>query len=240
MSSPPAGLRPRPSTTSRPTDGACGAVVLLVGVDVDVAGAPVLRALDLEIGSGEAVGLVGPNGSGKSTLLRVMATLLRPVRGVGRILGADLGSAAVAAVRPSIALVGHTPALYPRLTLAENLHFVGRLTGRPAPDADQVLDAVGLGAARQRMALHCSQGMLRRAELARVLLVRPRLLLLDEAHAGLDESSAGLVDALVADVSRRGGTSVLVSHDRARLLPVVDRVVEVVDGRAAPHEVVSP
>lgn len=207
--------------------------MLLAGVDVDVAGTPVLREVDVEIGPGEVVGLVGPNGSGKSTLLSVMATLLRPVRGGGRVLEADLGSVRVTAVRPSIALVGHAPALYSRLTLAENLRFVARLTGRPEPRADRALDAVGLGAAGSRKAVHCSQGMLRRAELARVLLVEPRLLLLDEAHAGLDESSAGLVDVVVADVRGRGGASVLVSHERVRLLPLVDRVIEIVEGRTA-------
>lgn len=227
----------RTSGTSRPEDrsvDAAEAAVFLSGVDVDLAGTPVLRGLNLELGRGETIGLAGPNGSGKTTLLRVIATLLRPVGGVGRVLGAELGSTNIMSVRPSIALVGHTPALYPRLTLAENLRFIARLTGRPEPDTERVLDAVGLAAARNRKAVHCSLGMLRRAEIARVLLVKPRLLLLDEAHAGLDEAAMGLVEALVSSVSRRGGTSVLVSHDRARLAPAVDRIVNLLDGRATP------
>ena len=207
--------------------------MFLSHVDVDLAGMPVLRGLTMAFGPGETIGLVGPNGSGKTTLLRVMATLLRPVGGVGRVLGAELGSTSVMSIRPSISLIGHTPALYPRLTLAENLRFIARLTGRPEPDTGQALDAVGLTAAQDRKAVHCSLGMLRRAEIARVLLVRPRLLLLDEAHAGLDEASVGLIEALVSSVSRRGGTSVLVSHDRARLGLSVDRVVDLLGGRAA-------
>lgn len=208
-----------------------GAAVSLVGVDVDVAGAPVLRGVDLAVGPGIAVGLVGPNGSGKTTLLRVLATLLRPAGGAGHVLGAELGTAAVTEVRPSIVLIGHVPALYPRLTLAENLRFLARLTGRPAGKVGEVLEAVGLGAAADRRAAQCSQGMLRRVELARARLFEPLLLLLDEAHSGLDQASVGLVDAVVGDVRRRGGTAVLVSHDPGRLVRLVDRVVEMDSGR---------
>ena len=224
----PAGARPAGG------HGTSGSAVALDGIDVDIAGVPVLRGVDLQVRLGEVVGLVGANGSGKSTLLRVLATLLRPVGGTGQVLGAPLGSARAVAARPSIALVGHQPALYPRLSLAENLRFVARLTGRSEADPARVLAAVGLGSAGGRRAAHCSHGMLRRAELARVLLVRPRLLLLDEAHTGLDETSAGLVDAVVARVRQDGGATVLVSHERARLQDTVDRVEWLADGRVRP------
>lgn len=199
-----------------------------------MAGVPVLRSVELCIGPGEVVGLVGPNGSGKSTLLRVLATLLRPAGGEGSILGVPLGTAAVATVRTKIGLVGHAPSLHPRLTLAENLRTVARLTGRPRLAADEALGAVGLGAAADRRAERCSQGMQRRADLARIVLTQPLLVLLDEAHAGLDESSAGLVEVLVSRARARGGTSVLVSHEPARLLPLVDRVLRIDAGRVAP------
>jgi heme exporter protein A len=181
---------------------------------------------------GESVGLLGANGSGKSTLLRVLATLLPPSGGEGRVLGATLGSPACAAVRPRIALAGHSPALYPRLTLRENLRFVAMLTGRTAGKADEALKVVGLAGAADRRAEVCSQGMQRRAELARVVLTEPLLLLLDEAHAGLDPESAGLVESVVEQVRDRGGGSVVVSHDQPRLTGVVDRLVEIADGRA--------
>jgi len=208
-----------------------GTLVTLAGIAVDVQRIPVLRGLDLAVTAGEAVGVSGANGSGKSTLLHVLATLLRPSAGRGRVLGAELGTRACMAVRPRIALVGHSPGLHPQLTLGENLHFLARLTGRTTRCADVALDQVGLARVADRRAAGCSQGMLRRAELARVLLTEPSLLLLDEAHTGLDPTAAALVDHVVDRVRRDGGAAVVVSHEPARLV-TTDRLVEVVDGRA--------
>lgn len=222
------------SVAGRPPMAVRGRIAALSGVDVNVHRAPVLRGLDLAIRAGEAVGLVGPNGSGKTTLLLVLATLLRPVAGSGHVLGADLvrrdGGRSLAKVRPSIALVGHTPAMYEQLSLLENLRFVAGMTGRPDREVDAALAAAGLAAAAGRRVSACSHGMVRRAELARVLLTRPRLLLLDEAHAGLDQSSSALVGLVVNGVREAGGAGVLVSHDPHRLHDLVDRVLELRDG----------
>lgn len=213
-----------------------GTIVALADVTVEVDRSPVLRGLDFAVASGECVGVVGANGSGKTTLLRVLATLLAPVSGDGLVLGARLGSPECSEIRRHIALIGHDDALYPRLTLRENLRFVARLTGRSDATADRALDAVGLARASGRSAQGCSQGMRRRAELARVFLTRPRLLLLDEAHAGLDPSALDLVEAVVDQVRGGGGACVLVSHDHPRLGAAADRVVELADGRARPRQ----
>lgn len=201
---------------------------------MDVERTPVLRGVDLTVDAGEIVGVVGVNGSGKSTLLRVLATLLAPRGGIGRVLGATLGSRKCAAVRPRIALVGHAPALYPQLTLAENLHLVAALTGVSERAADDALAVVGLAGAAGRRAEKCSQGMQRRAELARVLCTGPELLLLDEVHAGLDPQSRGLVELVVVRVRRDGGACVAVSHEHDRLRDLADRAVEIRDGRVRP------
>ena len=206
------------------------AVVELRAVGVRIGDTPILRDLTFAVAPGEAVGLIGSNGSGKTTLLRVVATLLAPTGGEGTVLGASLRGEERYRVRPRIGLIGHQPALYPQLTLEENIGFVARIRGLAAETVPGVLDRVGLGLARTRRAAACSHGMQRRAEFARVLLTEPDLLLLDEAHAGLDPQAAALVAHLVAGVRARGGAAVVVSHEHARIAPLVDRFVELRGG----------
>ncbi len=218
------------------TDGA--PLVELAGVGVRFGRMPVLRGIDLSITPAEVIGIVGPNGSGKSTLLRVLATLLRPTQGTVRVLGATVGSDRVLRARRQIALLGHQPGLWGELTLAENLTFVARMAGVSTDGVGAALEQVGLGGAKHRRADHSSHGMQRRVEFARVLLVKPSLLLLDEAHAGLDRAAQLLVRATVSDVRERGGAVVLVSHEPDRMLPLVDRTYQLEGGSLVSGEAV--
>ncbi len=203
-------------------------LVLLEDAGLRVGPTVILQRVKLSLDAGEKVGLLGPNGSGKTTLLRLLATLQRPTSGGGTVLGADLMSNDIYRIRPHIVLIRHEPGLYPELTLAENCRLVANLTGRDQERARTALELVGLAGAADRRARDCSRGMLRRTELARALIVEPRVLLLDEAHAGLDESASALVDLIADRVAESGGTAVLVSHDAERLS--VDRSVRVVGG----------
>ena len=211
-------------------------VVELSAVGLRLGDTPILRNLNLNVGPGEAIGLIGSNGSGKTTLLRLVATLLAPTEGEGRVLGASLRGSERFTVRPRIGLIGHTPGLYPQLTLDENLSLVARIAWTPAAEVPAVLDRVGLGLARHRRAAACSHGMQRRGEFARVMLTRPDLLLLDEAHAGLDPQAADLVAYLVRGVRSRGGAALVVSHEHGRIAPLVDRFVELAAGAIAGGE----
>lgn len=207
------------------------AIVSLLDVHLTLGRIPVLTGVDLTLHGGERLGVSGPNGAGKTTLLSVIATLRTPTRGNGRVLDADLGSEQVFSVRPHIAWSGHEPALYDELTLAENLRHFARLGGIDPSRGDEVLDQVGLARAASRPAAACSSGMRRRADLARLLMLQSRLVLLDEAHAGLDTDAAIIIEALVRRTIGRGGGVVMVSHDATALAGHVDRVVALAEGR---------
>lgn len=229
--------KPLPRVAAEP-EPAGGPLVALHGVAVSIERTPVLDSVDLTLHAGRATGVVGANGSGKSTLLQACATVRRPHRGSGQVLGADVRSRVPADVRRRICLVGHQPALYSRLSLRENLTFVADLYGRPHRLVDDALSMVGLARVADRRVDRCSQGMARRADLARAVLTDPMLLLLDEAHSGLDEAAAELVGHLVEDVRDRGGAALLASHDRHRLDVLVDDVVQLTAGCLVPASAV--
>ena len=200
------------------------AVVELERVGVTLASVPVLVDVSIRVDPGSVVGIAGPNGAGKSTLLSVLATFQPPTSGTGSVLGARLGSNEVFPVRARIGWSGHDPGLYPELTLAENLTFWASVAGIDPARAQQVLAQVGLAAAADRRASLSSNGMQRRVDLARLLMTEPDLVLLDEAHAGLDEPAQEIIDEIVHRTRRRGGAAVLVSHDVDRLAERADRV----------------
>lgn len=206
--------------------------VLLEGVSVRAGSVQILHDLSLEVAAGEAVGVFGANGAGKTTLLRLIATLIKPSAGVATILGSDVGSDERFEIRPRIGYVGHVPGLYPELTLTENLQFVADVRGLAASDVEGALEAVGLGAAGNRLVDRCSHGMQRRAEFARVLMTEPELLLLDEPHSALDGDAVDLVEAIVNKTIGAGGAAVVVSHDQQRVGDMTTRTVEISQGGA--------
>jgi heme ABC exporter ATP-binding subunit CcmA len=205
-------------------------VVDLRAVSARIGISTILRRVDLRLLTGEAVGIFGANGAGKTTLLRIIATLLPPSGGDGEVLGAKLDHTDRFDIRSRIGMIGHLPALYPELTLRENLHFVAKVGGHDTADADGALATVGLAGAADRSVAASSHGMQRRAEFAREIMRRPDLLLLDEPHTALDPSAVELVEHVVAGVVDRGGGVVVVSHDRERVAPMVHRSVELTAG----------
>lgn len=202
----------------------------LENVSVRAGAVRILQNLSLTISGGEAVGVFGSNGAGKTTLLRLIATLQPVAEGSCVVFGIDTSSTERYEVRNRIGYVGHTPGLYPELTLHENLVFVADAMGLDESEADRVLDIVGLGRAARRRVDHCSHGMQRRTEFARVLMTEPDLLLLDEPHSALDADAVDLVDALVHRTVERGGAAILVSHDKDRVNSLVTRTHEIKDG----------
>lgn len=179
----------------------------------------VLNDVTLSLFPGECLGIQGPNGSGKTTLLRVMATLQPITTGSATVLPQEPKP------RQAIGLIGHRAALNDFLTLRENLALVAALRGIPIESVERSLSATGLSPVANRRADRASQGMRRRADLARVALTSPKLLLLDEPYNGLDGEAIGIVDQLITNTRERGGATVVVSHDSAILARIADKVV---------------
>ena len=208
-------------------------IVDLESVSVRVGATHILRDITLSINGGDAIGIFGGNGAGKTTLLRLIATLILPASGTATVFGVDVATDERYDIRTRIGYVGHTPGLYPEMTLSENLGFVAHAMGIDVAEADRSLAAVGLAGAADRRAEVCSHGMQRRAEFARVLMTKPDLLLLDEPHSALDADAVDLVDALVARTLETGGAAVLVSHDKERVLKVATEFHEITGGTLA-------
>jgi heme exporter protein A len=212
-----------PSTTSNalltarnPSPGSLPqSAVALFGVTRIFGVTPALVRVDLEVPLGEVLLVRGPNGAGKSTLLRLIATVLSPTYGRGSVLGLDL-TRERDEVRRRVELIGHRTRLYEDLSGRENLRFWCRLHGMDAVAVDEALTRVGLAREAGARVSRYSQGMRQRVAVARALLRRPDLLLLDEPYAGLDEQAKAIVDDLIAETAARGATVILATHDRTR------------------------
>ena len=193
-----------------------------------------LAELALRVDAGEVFGLLGPNGSGKTTLFRILSTLVPPPPGAVRVFGHDV-AAEQAAVRRLLGVVFQSPSLDKQLTARENLVHQGHLYGLSGADlgrrVDEALSAFGLADRAGERVATFSGGMRRRVEVAKGLLHRPRLLLMDEPSTGLDPAARiDLWDA-ITDVSRRQGVTVLVTTHLMEEADRCDRLAILAGGR---------
>jgi ABC-2 type transport system ATP-binding protein len=182
-----------------------------------------LAGVSFEMAQGERLALLGPNGSGKSTLLRILATLLRPTEGTALVDGLDVTRDA-AAVRRRLGTAFQSPSLDGKLTVRENLRFQGWLYGlsgaRLRARSDELLARFSLADRAGDAVESLSGGLKRRVELAKTLLHRPSVLLLDEPSTGLDPAARlEFWDVLGVYQSAHGLTVIVATH----LLDEADR-----------------
>jgi heme exporter protein A len=191
-----------------------------------------LAGVDLSVNAGEFVTLMGPNGAGKTTFLRILATLTRPTSGTLRIAGLDPAQAGDE-VRRCIGFLSHRTLLYDDLTAGQNLDFYARMYDLDDGQAriDDLLGQVGLAARRHDMVRTLSRGMQQRLSVARAVLHRPQVLLLDEPYTGLDPSAAQVLTDLLTELAGEGCTVLLTTHNLERGLAVGQRVVVLSRGR---------
>jgi heme ABC exporter ATP-binding subunit CcmA len=193
---------------------------------------PALAGVDLDVGAGEIVLLRGPNGAGKTTVLRACAGLVPVVDGEAEVLGVDL-VADRRRVRPLVGLLGHAGGLYDDLSVAENVRFWVKASGSRTADADAALARLRLdGRLADVPVARLSAGQRRRTSLAIMVARRPRLWLLDEPHAALDQDGRDLVDGLITDAVAAGATVLFASHELDRAHGVAHRAVTIAGGTA--------
>jgi branched-chain amino acid transport system ATP-binding protein len=213
------------------------AVLELAHVDTAYGQAPMLRDVSLSVTAGEIVCLLGPNGAGKTTTFRTIAGLVSPERGSIHIMGADvtlIGTERVAGL--GVGLVPENRRLFPELTVRENLWIGYRAVAGKDPGFGERLQAMGELFPRIRERLEQSAGTLSGGEqamvaLARALIGRPKLVVVDEPSLGLSPKLTDEYFELVARINAEGTTVLLIEQNAIRSLAVSHRGYVLVKGR---------
>jgi putative spermidine/putrescine transport system ATP-binding protein len=186
-----------------------------------------LAGVDLTIRDGEFFSLLGPSGCGKTTLLNIVAGFLAPTTGTVRIGGRDI--TALPPYRRDIGMVFQNYALFPHLSVADNVAYGLSVRKRPAAESrrrvEEVLNLVKLNHLADRMPHQLSGGQQQRVAIARALAVEPQVLLLDEPLSNLDAKLRKEMQSELRSLQRRVGiTTVLVTHDQEEALSLSDRI----------------
>jgi ABC-type multidrug transport system ATPase subunit len=182
----------------------------------------VLKEVSLEVAEGECYALFGSNGAGKTTLLRILATVLHPSAGKFELMGYD-GLQEKLKVREILFLMGHGSYHYDELNALENIRFAMALRGMnpTGREIKLVLDRVGIGAFADLRTRYYSMGMKKRLSIAKAMLIRPSVLLLDEPYASLDEEGMNIINHYIQDITQTA--VMLTTHDRLRSSQVAHR-----------------
>ena len=203
-----------------------------------------LAGVSLTFADGEFFGLLGPSGSGKTTLLRAIAGFVDPDAGVIRLDGRDIGHTPVH--KREIGMVFQNYALFPHMSVFDNIAFGLSVRGQPTQDikrrVGEMLALVRLSGMEKRTPRQLSGGQQQRIALARALVTRPRLLLLDEPLGALDKRLRQQMQIELKQIQREVGiTTIFVTHDQEEALTLSDRIAIFDEGKVVqagnPHAV---
>lgn len=170
---------------------------------------PILHGLDFTVPAGRITGLLGPSGSGKSTLMRGIVGVQRLWKGSLTVLGKPAGDPTL---RHAIGYMTQEASIYRDLTVLDNVRYFGALHGKPAADAREAVEAVGLAELARRRASDLSGGQFSRVSLACALVGDPKLLVLDEPTVGLDPVLRVDLWDRFRSLAERGATLLVSSH----------------------------
>ncbi|HTF57660.1 MAG TPA: ABC transporter ATP-binding protein [Planctomycetota bacterium] len=202
-----------------------------------------LKAVSVEINSGEYVAVMGPSGSGKSTLLNLLGLLDRPTEGHYFLGGQEVGTLdddSRSRLRSrSIGFIFQSFNLFPQLDVAGNVEVPMIYAGIPAAErhrrAAELIDQVGLGPRRHHRPGELSGGEMQRVAIARSLVNDPLLLLADEPTGNLDTATAEVIAGILEDLHKKGRTIVMVTHN-PELAKKTTRILRLRDGGLLPQE----
>jgi len=193
-----------------------------------------LSNVAFEVKRGEIFGLLGPNGGGKSTLFRVLATMMAPTEGSAAIAGHDVVREP-AAVRRKVGVVFQTQSLDKALTVEENLRAQGHLHGLSGATLRERMEGamarLGLHDRRKDLVETLSGGLRRRVEIAKALLHRPQVLLMDEASTGLDPAARRDLSRHVEELRAQDGVTILLTTHILEEAARCDRLILLHQGR---------
>ncbi|MBI3609134.1 MAG: heme ABC exporter ATP-binding protein CcmA [Nitrospirae bacterium] len=177
----------------------------------------VLKEVSFDVAPGECYALFGPNGAGKTTLLKILATLQTPSSGRFEVMGLD-GIRDRNQVRGILLMIAHGSYLYGELDAVENLRFALGLRGLSPADREIkiALDRVGIGAFADFKIRYFSEGMKKRLSIAKAMLIRPKVLLMDEPYSSLDERGMKIMNQFIRESTQQGAAVLMTSHNRAQ------------------------
>jgi len=193
-----------------------------------------LRGINLEVKPGEFVVILGPNGAGKTTLIKILATIMNPSSGKIVVDGLDIKSHAEE-IRGKIGVVSHQTFLYGNLTAYENLEFYGRMYDVPRRKERiaEVVAIVGMASRLHDRVGTFSRGMQQRLAIARALLHKPSIMLLDEPETGLDQDAIPLLWEILPTEGVKKRTIILTTHNLERGLKLGDHLLILGNGKIA-------
>ena len=211
------------------------------GVTKRFGGFTALESVDFVVHPGERVGLIGPNGSGKSTLVNCIAGTLRNEEGSIRFEGEDIcGHAAHRRIRMGLARSFQIPKPFASMTVLDNLCvplvYAARkheklAPGRIVEEAMRILGQVGLAGRAHAMSGGLTQVDMRKLELARAMAAKPKLLISDEAMAGLSASEVDDILALLFGLKEQGVAVIMIEHVMRAVMKFSERIAVLVAGR---------
>src|SRR6266571_2407035 len=234
LSIPAEPMLPAPARVTDGTNGSEHAAVALTGVTKRFGKITALDAVSLFVRHGELMTLLGPSGCGKTTLLHLVAGFLIPESGDIAIDGQRITD--VPAYRREIGIMFQNYALFPHMSVAGNVGYGLRMRRIARPEIDRrIVDAlalVKLAGLEDRRPRQLSGGQQQRVALARALVIRPKVLLLDEPFSALDRNLRASMQVELKEIQRKlGVTTIFVTHDQSEALSLSDRIAVVAEGR---------